>query len=190
MEDCGHSSRMQTYGEGTGSKGRKLWSPQFQNLGKETATGNAALECVVPVMPARSGGLGSISCSALVIWGAEKVVLRVPLKSGAPKHHPRGLFCFTTLKVLEKNPIHGKCPVIPAVMYKIGLCHVNPTKPTYCEVFLITVETFSPLGFSVDPHTALGKRDSGSWKTVWLSLSLYEHTSPGSEPLCRLGEHI
>lgn len=59
---------MQTYGEGIESKGRKLWSPWFQNLGKETATGNAALECVVPVMPASSGALGSISRSALVIF--------------------------------------------------------------------------------------------------------------------------
>lgn len=134
----------QTYGEGTGSKGRKLWSPWFQNLGKEKAFGNAALECIVPVMPARSGVLGSMSPSALVTWGGglRKWPSRVPLKFGAPKHHPRGLFCVTTLKVLEKDPIRSKDPVIPAVMCKMSLCHVNPTKPAYCEVFLSTVETF------------------------------------------------
>lgn len=133
---------MQTYGEGTGSKGRKLWSPWFQNLGKEKAFGNAALECIVPVMPARSGALGSMSPSALVTWGAEKVALKSSFEVWGPKAPPQRSLCFTTLKVLEKDPIRSKGPAILAVMCKMGLCHVNPTKPTYCEVFLSTVETF------------------------------------------------
>lgn len=104
---------MQTYGEGTGSKGRKLWSPWFQNLGKEQAFGNAALECIVPVMPARSGALGSMSPSALVTWGAEKVALKSSFEVWGPKAPPQRSLLLHYPESSRKGPYSQQGPSHP-----------------------------------------------------------------------------
>lgn len=118
---------MQTYGEGPGSKGRKLWSPWFQNLGKEKAFGNAALECIVPVMPARSGALGSMSPSALVILGGlRKWPSQSSFEVWGPKAPPQRSLLLHYPESSRKGPYSQQGPSHPCRDVQNGLMSCKP----------------------------------------------------------------
>lgn len=149
MEDCSNSSHhgplQSDLWRGDGIKGEEAVVTMVSELRKGEGLWECCfgMHCPGDASKEWCPGLHVSFCPCDLVGGRlRKWPSRVPLKFGAPKHHPRGLFCFTTLKVLEKDPIRSKDPVIPAVMCKMSLCHVNPTKPAYCEVFLSTVETF------------------------------------------------